>query len=275
MDLRKLLFILVGIICVISIIFAIYSQFNIPSPSINPQNSIDTGEINEYELVNNFSNIFLNNINYQNNNVSSVSKKDYNKELVFTSYEINEQVPNKYTINAKIPCININSVMAISINNSIDSTFKNAISNIIAQSNNYTNQLYDVEYMAFVNSNILSLVIKATLKIDDSAQRVLVQTYNYNLTTNEQVKFEDILNLKGISKNYASKKIMETITKANTASQSLKDLGYTAVFVRDLNSDIYNIDNTSVYFLGENGVLYVIYPYGNNNTTSEMDVIVF
>ena len=271
MDLRKLLFILIGIICVISIIFAIYSQFNIPSPNISSQNNIKTDEINEYDLVNNFSNIFLNDINYQGINDSSINKKN----LVYTSYEITEQIPSKYSINAKIPYININNSIANNINSSIDTTFKNKISEIIAQSNNYNNQLYDVQYMAYVNSNILSLVVKATLKMGDSAQRVLVQTYNYNLTTNEQVKFDEILSLKGVSKNFASKKIKETITKANIASQSLKDLGYTAVYIRDLNSDIYNIDNTSIFFLGENGVLYVIYPYGNSNATSEMDVIVF
>ena len=270
MDSRKLLFILIGIICVISIIFAIYSQSNIIS-----QNNIKTDEINEYDLVNNFSNIFLNSINYQGINVSSINKKDNSKDLVYTSYEIAEQIPSKYSINAKIPYININNPMANTINNSIDTTFKNKISDIIAQSNNYNNQLYDVQYMAYINSNILSLVIKATLKMGDSAQRVLVQTYNYNLTTNEQVKFDEILSLKGVSKNFASKKIKDAIIKADTASQSIKDLGYTAVFIRDLNSDIYNIDNTSIFFLGENGVLYVIYPYGNSNATSEMDVIVF
>ena len=279
MDARKLIFILIGIICVISIIFAIYSELYYIAPTnTSSQNTINTNinsnKIDEQELINNFSYIFDNKLNYQNNDISKITKKDFNKDLVYTSYEINEQVPNKYTINAKIPSININNNTISSINNEIYSTFKNQISTIIANSNTSDNQLYDVEYMSYINSNILSLVIKATLKNGNSAQRVLVKTYNYNLSTNEELKLEEILNLKGVSKNYANKKIKETITKANVSSQSLKDLGY-SVYIRDLTSDIYKIENTSTFFLGENGILYVLYPYGNSNMTSEMDIIIF
>lgn len=276
MDLRKLLFILIGIICVLSIVFALYSQFFSKTPTKKNEtiSKTDTDETNEYDLVNNFGTIFLNTIDYQNNTLTNISKKDFNKELVYTSYEITEQVPNKYTINAKIPAINIKQANATVINNNIELTFKNQISTIIGNSKDIDNQLYDVEYMSYINSNILSLVIKATLKSGDSAQRVLVKTYNYNLSTNEEVKLEDILTLKGVSHSYAKKKIKETITKANTSSQSLKDLGY-PVYLRDLNSDIYNIENTSTYFLGKDAMLYVLYPYGNSNLTSEMDIIIF
>lgn len=275
MEPRKLVFILIGIICVISIIFALYSQFYYSKPNNNTVQKItETGKMNENDLINNFENIFLNNINYQNNNISNNNKKDYNKDLIYTSYEITEQVPNKYSINAKIPAINLNYSNITSINNDIDSTFKNKISDIIADSKNSENQLYDVEYMGYVNSNILSLVIKATLKSGNNAQRVMVKTYNYNLTSNEELKLEQVLALKGVSKTFAKKKINEAITKANVSSQSLKDLGY-SVFIRDLNSNIYNIENTSTFFIGENGVLYVLYPYGNSNLTSEIDIIVF
>lgn len=275
MEPRKLVFILIGIICVISIIFALYSQFYYSKPNNNNVQKItETGKINDNDLINNFENIFLNKINYQNNNISNNNKKDYNKDLIYTSYEITEQFPNKYSINAKIPAINLNYSNINSINNDIDSTFKNKISDIIAGSKNSENQLYDVEYMGYVNSNILSLVIKATLKSGNNAQRVMVKTYNYNLTSNEELKLGQVLALKGVSKTFAKKKINETITKANVSSQSLKDLGY-SVFIRDLNSNIYNIENTSTFFIGENGVLYVLYPYGNSNLTSEMDIIVF
>lgn len=279
MDARKLIFILIGIICVISVVFAIYSELYYAAPSNDFSQNIthsntNSDKIDEQELINNFSSIFANTINYQNNDISKITKKDFNKDLVYTSYEITEQVPNKYTINAKIPAINLNNGIISTINNEIDSKFKNQISTIIASSNNSDNQLYDVEYMAYVNSNILSLVIKATLKSGSSAQRVIVKTYNYNLSTNEELKFDEVLNLKGVSKTYANKKIKETITKANVSSQSLKDLGY-SVYIRDLNSDIYKIENTSTFFIGENGILYVLYPYGNNNMTSEMDIIIF
>ena len=45
--------------------------------------------------------------------------------------------------------------------------------------------------------------------------------------------------------------------------------------VRDVNADKYKIENAEEFFIGEKGYLYVVYPYGNNEFTSEMDVIIF
>ncbi len=46
-------------------------------------------------------------------------------------------------------------------------------------------------------------------------------------------------------------------------------------YIRDTSSDIYKLENTTNFILGENNYLYVIYPYGNSNYTDEMDVVVF
>ena len=279
MDARKLMFILIGFVCLISVIFVIYSEIYTIRPSqeliqnINSQD-LSNDKLSDTELVNNFSSIFKNTINYQGNSVSISNKLDFNKELVYTSYELNEQVQDKYSINVKIPTINMNNSIISKINNEINSSFKNKVSNIIASSNNSDFQIYDVEYIAYVNSNILSLVIKATLKNGNAAQRVLVKTYNYNLISGEEIKFENALALKGVSKIYASNKIKDTITRANENSQSLKNLGYN-VYTRDLNSDIYKLENTIIFFFGENATFYIIYPYGNITETSEMDIIVF
>ena len=42
-----------------------------------------------------------------------------------------------------------------------------------------------------------------------------------------------------------------------------------------INSDIYNIENIETFFFGEDGSLYVLFPYGNNKFTSEMDIVKF
>ena len=39
--------------------------------------------------------------------------------------------------------------------------------------------------------------------------------------------------------------------------------------------DEFKIENATEYFLGKNGYLYVIYAYGNDDFTSELDVIIF
>ena len=37
---------------------------------------------------------------------------------------------------------------------------------------------------------------------------------------------------------------------------------------------MYKLNNTNVYFIGEDKALYIIYPYGNTNYTSELDLLV-
>lgn len=279
MDARKLMFILIGFVCLISVIFIVYSEIYTIRPSqelvqnTSSQNVSDD-KLSTTEIINNFSSIFQNTINYQGVTITNSNKIENNKELVYTSYELNEQIPNKYNINVKIPAININTPNIININNEINAKFKNKVTNIIANSESTDFQMYDVEYMAYVNSNVLSLVIKATLKNGNSAQRVLVKTYNYSLSSGTEINFENALSLKGVSKIYATNKINETIKKANEDSQTLKNLGYN-VYTRDLNSDIYKLENTIIFFFGENAKFYIIYPYGNTQETSEMDVIVF
>ena len=46
-------------------------------------------------------------------------------------------------------------------------------------------------------------------------------------------------------------------------------------YSRDINSDIYNIENIETFFMGEDGSLYVLFPYGNNKFTTEMDIVKF
>ena len=65
---------------------------------------------------------FDNTIDYQDNNVN-VDKKDGFKELVYTSYSTQEEVENKYKLNVNIPCLNINSIVANSINTEINNLF--------------------------------------------------------------------------------------------------------------------------------------------------------
>ena len=44
--------------------------------------------------------------------------------------------------------------------------------------------------------------------------------------------------------------------------------------MRDSNSDEYKIENAKNYYLGDNGYLFLVYPYGNKELTSEMDLVI-
>ena len=137
--------------------------------------------------------------------------------------------------------------------------------------------IYNVQYKAYINSNILSLVIKATLKEGINEQRIMVKTYNYNLTTHEEIKLNQLKEIKGVGAELINNKIQQTIKQANEQAKNLESLGYTVLY-REPTDGIYNIEasNNSINsMLGENGILYIIYPYGNRETTSEMDIIEF
>ena len=69
-------------------------------------------------------------------------------------------------------------------------------------------------------------------------------------------------------------KINVEITKAIKEANKIQLTGY-ETYTRDLNSDIYQTDNITTFFIGPDGKLYVIFAYGNNTFTSEMDIIEF
>lgn len=265
MKLRNVIFAIILVICIVAVNFAIYWQFFRDTGNETPVVDVQEQRINE------FSTMFDNKINYQDSNIAGVYKKENNKDLVYTNYEKIDKVEDKYELNVKIPIININNSNVDIINEEIENIFKNKVSSVMAEESKKA--IYSVEYTAYINSNILSLVIKSTLKEEQSPQRVIVKTYNYNVSTNEQVSLAQLIEIRGLQNKYVNEQIQRTVEESNNMALSLKKLGYN-VYIRDLNSDIYEIHNTTNYLLGKDNTLYIIYPYGNANYTSELDVVV-
>lgn len=203
------------------------------------------------------------------------NKIDNMKELVYTSYELNEVFEGKYEVRTNIPVININHQNAINIDKQISSIFHNKVNSILAESKKEGagKALYTVSYSAYLNQNILSLVIKAALKEGDNPQRLIIQTYNYNLSTNQEVTLSEMLGIKGVSKEAAETKIKEEVEEAIKYTESLSSLGYDQYYERDINSDIYKLEKSNNYFIGPNESIYIIYAYGNASFTTESDVV--
>lgn len=274
----KTLYILISIFCVFAIIAGIYAQFidadygglNIE----NEHNPVTVSGKTQEEIKSEFNNLFINTINLGEFDTTGIQKNDANQEIVYTAFNIEEETEN-YEINMKIPVINIRSELANTLNQITQANFVNKANEIIQSENTSVKTIYTIDYAAYVNSNILSLVIRSTLKEGDSAQRVIIQTYNYNLNTNEQVSLVDLITTKMLNRDEVNNKIMEIVTEANEEAQSLQNMGYNEVFVRDLTSSIYSVDNAGTYFLGPNQSLYIVYAYGNNEFTSEMDIVLF
>ena len=135
-----------------------------------------------------------------------------------------------------------------------------------------TRVLYDVSYQAYINGDILSVIIKSSLKEGNNPQRVMVQTYNYNLATKQSIELTDIMQPYGLTEDEINTKIKQVTEEAVSQEDALSSAGY-ETYKRDLASPIYQIENIHTFFLGSNGDLYIIFAYGNNNYTSEMDII--
>lgn len=275
---QKLIFILVGAFCVLALIAGIYAQFFVGSSNNNniqnPDNSINN-EIKpktQEEIKSQLNSLFTNEIISNDYDETNLQKRDASKGIVYSAYDIQKQEGN-YELDVHLPVININDSVATDFNKMTQSIFANKASEIL--NNKYTEKvIYSVDYISYVNDNILSLVIKSTLKQGNSPQRVIVQAYNYNLETGEKVQLVDVLAKRNIIQSDCQNKIHEIVTKAQEEAQVLVQSGYT-VYNRNLSDSMYQISNISTFFLGKNEELYIIFAYGNQNFTSEMDVVLY
>ena len=77
-----------------------------------------------------------------------------------------------------------------------------------------------------------------------------------------------------MDKEKIQKQIIEEITKVSQQNSSIINQGYN-VYQRNPNNDMYKLENTQNFFLGKNEVLYLVYAYGNNENTSETDLVIF
>lgn len=273
-NLRTIIFGIIIIVCVFAVNFAVYWQFfrNTENPQ-TADNTISTSQ-ETAQLEDNFKNIFENRLDYQGYDVNTtgVLKIDSSQDLIYTWVTKESVVENRYDLDLNIPRVNISNTSVEKFNEKIKELYVDKANDIILNATN--NTIYTVEYMSYINTNILSLVIKSTLKEGNNPQRVIIQTYNYNLSTNEEITLKQMLEIKGLQENTVKNTIVNKVQEANREAEDLKNLGYN-VYVRDLSSEIYEIENTENFILGANNYLYIIYPYGNSNYTDEMDVIVF
>lgn len=275
---QKIIFILIGAFCVFALIAGIYTQFfvensptnDIQSPTNNISNNVKPktqDEIKE-QLINLFTNKLVDN----GYNATNLQKRNDSKDIVYSAYDIQKQEEN-YEIDIHLPVINIKGDVPTEFNTITQSIFADKASEIL--NNKYPEKvIYSVDYVAYINDDILSLAIKSTLKQGSQPQRIIIQTYNYNLETGEKVNLTDILAKKNIVQSECKNKINDVVTKAKEEAQILVTSGYT-VYDRNLSDSMYQITNITTFFIGENEDLYIIFAYGNKKGTSEMDVVLY
>ena len=266
-------FALIMIVCIIAIVEALYYVMN---PNIQDkkdvaENSLSNTGITDMTLVDNFDDVFQN--SFKNTNTSEEAEKiEADKDYIYTNYEKTEVNSGNYEIDVKIPIININSEEIKSYNEDIKQIFQDKAESILNGGSNRS--VYSVDYEAFLNNNILSIVIRSTLKEGSNPQRVIIQTYCYNIKEMKKVEFSDIMALKNLDTNTVQDKIRKQVQGKQEEAKALQQLGY-YVYIRDLRSDRYVVENISNFFIDENNNVYVIYAYGNSTNTDVTDIITF
>ena len=273
---QKIIFILVGAFCVFALIAGIYTQFFVENKGSdytkNPTDYIsgDSKPKTQEEIKNQLKSLFTN--DFINNSTYEVQKANDSKDIVYSAYDIQKK-EELYEVDIHLPVINISGDVPASFNKITQSVFADEASKILNKK--YTEKvIYDVNYISYINDNILSLAIKSTLKRGNNPQREIIQTYNYNLETGEKVELVDVLTKRNIVQSECQNKINQVVSKAQEEAQILVKSGY-QVYNRDLSNSIYQLSNISNFFLGSTGELYIIFAYGNQNFTAEMDVVLY
>ncbi len=274
---KKQLFIYISIIiiCIISVIIAFYVQFYTRIDiakfiGISQKAGLGSKTEEQQQTIKSEFNTIFNNTITNDNDTNNSKKEEADQKIVYTKYEKKETKLNSYDLEVHIPHINISGEVVEKYNQEIENIFVDMAKKVLQSENN--NVIYTVEYVANIQDDILSVMIKSNLKEGSKAQKVIIQTYNYDLRNNKEITLAEVLKIEQLNENDVQNKIKADIQTEQKKAQDLKSLGYN-IYSRDINSDIYSIEkSTEFYFTGN--ILYVIYAYGNQMATSEMDIVV-
>lgn len=275
----KIIYVIISIICVISIIIGVYEQFF--SKKDDNTNISTNGKVEEpieqikektmEEIKDEFNAIFINSFSSEGKDISDIERINKEKNIVYAAYNI-QQENDFFNIDLNIPVINIKGDIPKELNKITQEVFVKKANEVMDNTNASEKIIYSIDYAAYINGDILSVIIKSSLKQGNNPQRIIVQTYNYNIKTKEKVTLSNIIEQKNIDEQKLKSKIDRALQTVKREEEILTQSGY-SVYVRDLNSDVYKLENITNFFLDNDEKLYIIFAYGNQNFTSELDIV--
>ena len=261
MENAKKIYIIISIICVLSIVLGAYAQFfgkrdsktsDIPTNNTTDENVIENPvqpekEKTMEELKNEFVKTINNSFNVEEKDISKIERINTEKSIVYIAYSIQQE--NKfYDIDLNIPMINIKGNIPKEFNKVTQEVFVKKANEVRKNKNNAEKIIYSIDYVGYLNDNILSIIIKSSLKQGNNPQRIIIQTYNYNIETKEKVSLNKLWNRRTCTKfngvsyvvqraaeatftEEGQKQIKENIAyymeNAKTIKNGLEDAGYT------------------------------------------------
>lgn len=285
MENEKKIYIIISIICVLSIVLGAYAQFfgkrdsktsGIPTNNTTDENVIENPvqpekEKTMEELKTEFVKTINNSFNVEEKDISKIERINTEKSIVYIAYSI-QQENEFYDIDLNIPMINIKGDIPKEFNKVTQEVFVKKANEVRKNKNNAEKIIYSIDYVGYLNDNILSIIIKSSLKQGNNPQRIIIQTYNYNIETKEKVSLNNIIEQKNINVQELQNKINDVLKSVKKEETILINSGY-PVYERNLESEIYKTENITNFFLNEEGKLYIVFAYGNQNFTSEFDIV--
>lgn len=271
---KVIFFIVLFLICVVAICIAIYSQYFYKYSDTDPLMlgiHIGTKKTNEEydKLKQSFNDLFTDEVHVNSENLK-VDKINSTQNVVYTYNQVQNEDENYYSVDVKIPALNINDDTAKAINSRIIEKFDKKAKEVMTSAKGYT--IYKVDYVAYVNNSIVSIAIRERSKADNKGETVTVTTYNYNISSKSEVTLGDLISLKKTDKETVQSTINSTIKKlADSNNAVAKEYGG---LVRNVDDKMYKIENAENYFLTDDGYVYIIYDYQDKNT-NEIDIVIF
>jgi hypothetical protein len=273
---KVIFFIVLVLICVLAMCIAIYAQNFYKYADTDPlMLGIHVGAKKTQEeyadLKANFSNLFTNDI-YINSENLNVDKLETSKSIVYTYSKLENEDENYYHVNVNIPIININNDIVKDINSRITNKFSNKVNTIMRAKSEYTT--YKVDYVAYVNNGAVSVAIREISKTGNKAETETITTYNYSIPDKKEITLKELITLKESTVDAVQESIDSNIkVSAENAEEIAKEYG--SAFTRNIEDEMYKIDNIDTFFLTDEGYVYIIFDYGKSADTNEMDIVIF
>ena len=274
---EKIAYAVAIIICLLTIIGVIYFEISADTSLVD---ILDTSQAElttlgskteeEKEALKTVVNSKFTNSIEKNSVSTNINKIDNTKDIVCTAANVKKSEAGNYEVNVVLPIININSEVIEKYNKEIQNVFYSKLEDILGTENK--NIVYSTEYVASINNDMLSLMIRSNLKEGTSAQRTIIQTYNYDIKNNKELTLSDVLKTNGLDENTINKTIKEEIEKSEKKVEDFEQLGY-SIYNRNLSDKRYDIKNSKQFYC-TNNTIYILYAYGNEDYTSEVDIVV-
>ena len=270
-----IIYIAIVLVCLMALLVSFYVQFYkridlSKLVGINQAESFgNKSEDEKIELESEFLKLLSNTIDNKEGDYNN-KKENLDKELVYTTFEKKETKANSFDLEVHIPEINIKSEVVDGYNKEIKEIFVDFVDKILQSENR--NVIYTVDYTANIQNGIVSVMIHSNFKEGTKAQKVIIKTYNYDLRNNKELKLQDVIKFEQLSENRIQDMINTKIEAEQKKVKDLEGLGYN-IYNRDIKNDMYKLENTEEFYMTENAI-YIIYPYGNNAETSEIDLVV-